>query len=127
MLCYNNLYQQQFSAGEKADHKARDQEGQEGRSRTRTRAPHMKAREFTPLEAGMLKAFQRYVCFVPNSEDLATMKYRRARIYYEANRYEEAAVIFKDIAYNHKDSELAEYAANLYLDSLNVLASLRAG
>lgn len=119
VLCYNNLYQQQFSAGEKATSKRETKKGK------KEEAVNYNAREFTPLESGMLKAFQRYVCFVPNSDDLATMKYRRARIYYEANRYEEASVIFKDIAHNHKDSDLAEYAANLYLDSLNVLASMR--
>jgi len=123
VLCYNNLYQQQFSAGEKATNK---RETAKKGKKVEDDSANYKAREFTPLQAGMLKAFQRYVCFVPNSEDLATMKYRRARIYYEANKYEEASVIFKDIAFNHKDSELAEYAANLYLDSLNVLASMRA-
>lgn len=123
VLCYNNLYQQQFAAGEKSTSK-RDA-GKKGKKAAETETDNFKAREFTPLESGMLKAFQRYVCFVKDGEDLPTMKYRRARIYYEANRYEEAAVIFKDIAYNHRDSELSEYAANLYLDSLNVLASMR--
>lgn len=123
VLCYNNLYQQQFAGGEKTVNtkKAAGKKGKKGEEEK----PDMSPREFSALESGMLKAFQRYVCFVPDSDDLATMKYRRARIYYEANRYEEAAVIFKDIAYNHKDSELSEYAANLYLDSLNVLASMR--
>ncbi|MDB4977432.1 MAG: domain protein putative component of TonB system [Myxococcaceae bacterium] len=126
VLCYNNLYQQQFAGGEKTvNKKASTKPGKKGKHEDDK--PDMGPREFTPLEGGMLKAFQRYVCFVPNSEDLATMKYRRARIYYEANRYDEAAVIFKDIAYNHKDSELSEYAANLYLDSLNVMASMREG
>jgi len=69
----------------------------------------------------MLAAFQRFVCFVSDSDELPTIKYRRARIYYESNRYEEAAVLFRDIAINHSDNELAEYAANLYLDSLNIL------
>lgn len=124
VLCYNNLYQQQFAGGEKA---VTRRSTKKGKRHEEDDKPDYMAREFTSLEGGMLKAFQRYVCFVPNSEDLATMKYRRARIYYEANRFEEAAVIFKDIAYNHKDSELAEYAANLYLDSLNVLASMRQG
>jgi tetratricopeptide (TPR) repeat protein len=124
VLCYNNLYQQQFAAGEKSTAKQRTPKG--GKGKKEDDKPTMKAREFTPLEAGMLKAFQRYVCFVPNSEDLPTMKYRRARIYYEANRFEEASVIFKDIAYNHQKSDLSEYAANLYLDSLNILASMRA-
>ncbi len=125
VLCYNNLYQQSFAANEKTVNKPAKKQGK-GKKHEDDK-PDMAAREFTPLEAGMLKAFQRYICFVPNSEDLPTMKYRRARIYYEANRFEESAVMFKDIAYNHKDSELSEYAANLYLDSLNVLASMREG
>jgi tetratricopeptide (TPR) repeat protein len=121
VLCYNNLYQQQFAGSEKTvNKKAAGKKGKKEEDK-----PEFKPREFSGLESGMLKAFQRYVCFVPDSDDLPVMKYRRARIYYEANRYEEAAVIFKDIAYNHQKSELAEYAANLYLDSLNVLASLR--
>jgi tetratricopeptide (TPR) repeat protein len=124
VLCYNNLYQQQFAGGEKTTNRAKPAKGKG--KKAEDDKPEYKAREFTPLESGMLKAFQRYVCFVPDGEDLPTMKYRRARIYYEANRYEEAAVIFKDIAYNNPKSDLAEYAANLYLDSLNVLASMRA-
>ena len=69
----------------------------------------------------MLNAYQRYVCFVPDSEDMPTIKYRSARIYYETNHFAEAAVLFKDIAYNHSDEDLAVFAANLYLDSLNVI------
>ena len=34
------------------------------------------------------------------------------------------AILFKDIAWNHRTTELAEYAANLYLDSLNVLGDM---
>jgi tetratricopeptide (TPR) repeat protein len=124
VLCYNNLYQQQFAASEKTVRKTAAPKKGKGKKQEEEK-PDFAAREFTPLEDGMLKAFQRYVCFVPNSEDLATMKYKRARIYYESNRFEEASVIFKDVAYNHRDSELAEYAANLYLDSLNVLAASR--
>ena len=125
VLCYNNLYQQQFAGSEKTVRKQKPAKAKG--KRQEEDKPDYAAREFTPLEGGMLKAFQRYVCFVPNSDDVVTMKYRRARIYYEANRFEEASLIFKDIAYNHRDSDLAEYAANLYLDSLNVLASLREG
>jgi tetratricopeptide (TPR) repeat protein len=126
VLCYNNLYQQQYSAtqtqttkrrpGKTA--KKRGQAAQEERS-----GNEYASREFTELERGMLNAYNRYVCFVSdaNTDDLLTIKYRRARIYYEANRFEEASVIFRDIAFNHVASELGEYAANLYLDSLNVI------
>ena len=108
VLCYNNLYQQQYSSRER---QKREEEEENDLS----------PREFTDLERGMLAAFQRYVCFVPDSEDLPTIKYRRARIYYEARHWEEAATLFRDIAFNHPDSELGVYAANLYLDSLAVL------
>ena len=123
VLCYNNLYQQQYVPREtetkfvsKSDQKAlKNAKG----------APSSKfaPKKLTPLQEGMLEAFNRYVCYVDKAEDLSTIKYRRARIYYEANRFEEAAVLFRDIAFNHKDSELSEYAANLYLDCLNVLGT----
>lgn len=138
VLCYNNLYQQQYSGRERevasregggAQGEGRGRRGRRGRrgqqqQEEQTPASQHAPREFTPLEEGMLRAFQRYVCYVGEGEDLPTIKYRRARIYYEANRFEEAAQLFKDIAWNHRDSELSVYAANLYLDSLNVLGSM---
>ena len=130
VLCYNNLYQQQYSGRERQTREEQSEpQGRRGRRGRRQQqeeeeqANRFEQREFTDLENGMLNAFQRYVCFVPDSDDLAQIKYRRARIYYEANHFQEAALLFKDIAWNHRDSELAEYAANLYLDSLNVMGS----
>jgi tetratricopeptide (TPR) repeat protein len=132
VLCYNNLYQQQYQGRERETGRAEARAPRQGRRGRRGRQPaaeeapaenQFAPREFTALETGMLNAFQRYVCYVPDSEDLPTIKYRRARIFYEANRFEEAALLFKDISTNHRDSELAVYAANLYLDSLNVLGS----
>ena len=73
VLSYNNLYQQQFAGTEKTVHKKTAAKGKG--KRQEEDKPDYAPREFTPLEGGMLKAFQRYVCFVPNSEDLATMKY----------------------------------------------------
>lgn len=126
VLCYNNLYKQEYEGRERSTAQQQADEAASGRRRRGRRpAPvaevNLEPREFTELEEGMLRAFRRYVCFIPESQDLPTIKYRRARIYYEANRFEEAAVVFKDIAYSHPDSELAEFAANLYLDSLNAL------
>lgn len=134
VLCYNNLYQQQYQAREREARGSRTQQasndaGRGGRGRRRQEAAPVdesaqyRPRDFSEQESGMLNAFQRFVCFVPDSEELPQVKYRRARIYYESNHYEEAAVLFKDIAWNHRTSDLAEYAANLYLDSLNVLGT----
>ena len=137
VLCYNNLYQQQYSGRERetrdsaAEPTGRARRGRRGRAAreaaaaaaAEAEANRYVTRDFTELETGMLNAFQRYVCFVPDSDDLVQIKYRRARIYYEANHFQEAAVLFKDIAWNHRDSEYSEFAANLYLDCLNVMGS----
>lgn len=123
VLCYNNLYQQQYVPRE-TETKFVSKSDQKAQQKAKAApASKFEPKQLTPLQEGMLEAFNRYVCYVDKAEDLATIKYRRARIYYEANRFEEAAVLFRDIAFNHKDSELSEYAANLYLDCLNVLGT----
>lgn len=111
VLCYNNLYKEQYGSREKTAIADKNEKT-------------IKRRKFSKLETGMLGAFERYLCYVSNAKELPKIKYRRARIYYEANHFDEAAVLFKDIAFNHKNSELAIFAANLYLDSLNVMASM---
>lgn len=131
VLCYNKQYQQTFAEGDKVvkhrEEKTEDgkkkKKGKEAEPSREEEVAKYRAKEFSPLEAGMLRAYQRYVCFVPDSEDMATIKYRRARIYYETNHFEEASILFKDIAFNHATSDLAVFAANLYLDSLNVIGT----
>ncbi|NLN63549.1 MAG: hypothetical protein GX146_11815 [Myxococcales bacterium] len=88
--------------------------------------PVLEAKELSELETGILRSYNRYICFVKDAkaDELVNIKYRRARIYYEANRFAEASVLFKDIAINHSDHETAIYAANLYLDCLNALGSM---
>ncbi len=127
VLCYNKQYQSSFAQNEKSvrgkDDKGKGKgKGKKDQSKEDKSAEY-KAKEFSPTEQGMLNAFQRYICFVPDSEDLPQIKYRRARIYYETNHFEEASILFKDIAFNNKDTDLGVYAANLYLDSLNVLGT----
>jgi len=84
----------------------------------------LRPRALTESEKGMLHAFDRYVCLVPASDELVAVKYRRARIHYVANHWEEAAVLFREIAYEHSDDDLARYGANLYLDCLNQISRL---
>ncbi len=83
------------------------------------------ARELTTDEARMAEAFARFSCVAQNHEELPVVLYRRARIYYEANQFERAALLFRRVALEFPDSEVAAYAANLHLDSLNVLAQRR--
>ncbi len=132
VLCYNNVYQQQYQGRERQSRnttapnagRRRPAAGRRGQPEPAADpGAEYRSRDLTATENGMLNAFQRYICFVNDAEELPQIKYRRARIYYESNHYEEAALIFKDIAMNHRDSELAEYAANLYLDSVNILGT----
>ncbi|MFK7992151.1 MAG: tetratricopeptide repeat protein [Sandaracinaceae bacterium] len=134
VLCYNNLYQSNYSSRERQtreedvdcstvrNRRARTRCEQEAEERANDPSRYA-PRALESTEEGMLNAFQRFVCFVQDSEELPTIKYRRARIYYESNRFEEASILFRDIAFNHQDSEMAEFAANLYLDSLNMLGT----
>ena len=58
---------------------------------------------------------------MPSSPELAAIKYRRARLLYDRDHLEEAAPLFWQLVEQHPDSELAVYAGNLHLDSLNAL------
>ncbi|MCS6914798.1 MAG: tetratricopeptide repeat protein [Myxococcales bacterium] len=69
----------------------------------------------------MLEAFDTYIKYVPDAPELVTIKYRRARVFYEYNHFEEAMPLFRDIAENHPKSELAIYSANLLLDCMAIL------
>lgn len=67
----------------------------------------------------MIGAFDTYIKYVPDAPELVNIKYRKARIYYEYNHFEEASKLFEDIVNKHPKHELAVYSANLLLDSLN--------
>jgi tetratricopeptide (TPR) repeat protein len=77
-----------------------------------------------PLTAGerrLVAAFELYIAHVPESAELAAVEYRRARLLYDRDHHAEAAPLFWRVVERHPDSELAIYAGNLYLDSLNLL------
>ncbi|NLE48567.1 MAG: tetratricopeptide repeat protein [Sandaracinaceae bacterium] len=118
VMCYNNLYTAQWEARE------RETQGPEGE--VAEAKGQYEPREMTELESRMEEVFKNYICVVgDDADDLAQIKYRRARIFYEANQHEKAAVLFRDIAFSHRNTEYAEYAANLYLDSLSILGTQR--
>jgi tetratricopeptide (TPR) repeat protein len=121
VLCYNDVYQQGYAATER-DRRATLAPTAERRRRapapTAEPTTPPAARDLTPLEASMARAFQRFVCYVRDSDELPTIRYRLARIHYDAHRYEEAAVLFQGVAVDYPAHELGEIAANLYLDSL---------
>jgi len=68
----------------------------------------------------MLEAFDTYIQYVPDAPELPTIKYRRARVYYEYNHFDQAIPLFKDLAENYPKSELALYSANLLLDCIAI-------
>jgi hypothetical protein len=130
VLCYNNLYEEQ-NASDVETRAQRRSPARRGRKRALSAEEELAAelqrlarQDLDDVEEGMLQAYTRYVCYVAEGEDLVRIKYRRARIYYVANQWEEAAVLFRDIAVNHSGDELASYAANQYLDCLNAIARL---
>jgi hypothetical protein len=80
-------------------------------------------------QVAMVRAFDRYACMIkPKAgdtaarEQLVEVKFARARTYFEAQHWAEAAVLFREIALDADgagDAGLA--AAQLYLESVHVL------
>jgi tetratricopeptide (TPR) repeat protein len=71
----------------------------------------------------MIEAFDTYIKYVPRAgnDQLVNIKYRKARVFYEYNHFDQAIPLFEDIVTNHTEHELAVYAANLLLDCFNIL------
>jgi tetratricopeptide (TPR) repeat protein len=74
----------------------------------------------TPARSRLLGALQFYVDRVPDGDQRTVLQYRRARILYGAERWNEAAPLFAEIAVGDPDHELALYSANLLLDCLGM-------
>ena len=69
----------------------------------------------------MIDAFDTYIKYVPDAPELVKIKYRKARIFYDYNHFDEAIKLFADIVDHHVNDELAIYSANLLLDCLNIM------
>jgi tetratricopeptide (TPR) repeat protein len=119
VLCYQNIYDalHPTKASERQGHGTLSDAG-------------LKPKELIPLQKGMISAFNRYICYIhpgraddKGQEQLVEVKFARARTFFEAQHWEEAAVAFRDIAMNHTDRDAGIYAAQLYLESANVMAT----
>lgn len=73
----------------------------------------------------MIGAFDTYIKYVPDAPELPVIRYRKARIFYEYNHFDEAAKLFQEVVEKHPNHELAVYSANLLLDSLNAQGKTR--
>lgn len=80
-----------------------------------------KPKEITELHQKFIHALKRYIKFAPDGKRIVDVKYSLARTYYDFNHFKESLELFKDIAYKHSDHRLAVTAANLHLDTLNLL------
>lgn len=131
VLCYQNIYAETHKEG--SDRKGSgNMPGQAGAKKGEKADESAKYRpkDLTAQQSGMLKAFNRYICYIKPSEgdkqgqdQLVEVKYARARTYFEAQHWDEAALAFRDIAVNYADKDVGIYAMQLYLESLNVLGA----
>ena len=133
VLCYQKMYDAMYKG--QADRKGKglgptgaggDDKGKDKKSEWEK----FKPKPFSDTQKGMVTAFNRYVCYIQPpkgdkqaEEQYVEVKFARARTYYEAQHWEEAALGFRDVALNHSDHDAGVYAANLYLEALNVLGS----
>ena len=131
VLCFQNIYEQQHPKGSERKgsgnlpgQKDKDKKGKEDEE------AKLKPKDFTDQQKGMISAFNRYICYIhpaatdqQGQEQLVEVKFARARTYFEAQHWEEAAQAFLDVAMTHSDRDAGVYAAQLYLESVNVLGA----
>ncbi|MEZ4307232.1 MAG: tetratricopeptide repeat protein [Polyangiaceae bacterium] len=125
VLCHHRVYLGQHTNG-------RDRTGNALASAAPTAdlAAKLAPKELTADQREMIGAFDRYLCYIeapkatdkPALEEYIEIKFARARMYFEAQRWEEAASAFRDIALSYPENEAALPAAQLYLESANILA-----
>jgi tetratricopeptide (TPR) repeat protein len=103
------------------------------RRKTRKRAD-LPPRELTGREQAMVDAWDRFRCSSrPGSDDVedlnlrVRMKYARGLIYFDARRWEVAALDLRDAALNGAATTVGALAAGLYLEALSILGSARTG
>jgi TolA-binding protein len=131
VLCYQKMYDQLHKGDDDKKGKGlapKDVRGGEGEKKDEWEK--FKPKDFTDMQKGMLTAFNRYVCYIKPPEgnkqaydQFVEVKYARARTYFEAQHWQEAALGFRDVALNYSDHDSAIYAAQLYLESVNVLGA----
>jgi len=79
-----------------------------------------KPTELEPREAAMVHAIDAYLGFGPPADEVASLQFVRANVLRRHHRLDEANAIYTELLANHRDHEVAEYAANLLLDGYNL-------
>jgi TolA-binding protein len=126
VLCYQNIYLATHANG--SDKKGSGNVVGVGHDIKQDSDDKYRPKDMTEGQKAMVSSFNRYVCYIqPDKNDadgqkqLVEVKYARCRLYFEAQHWEEAGACFKEIAYDNSDSDSAPYAAQLYMESINVL------
>lgn len=124
VVCYQKLYQERHRDG--SDRRGRGL----ALERSGSEWQRLQPRPLEDAQKRMLAAMNRYLCWIEPAEgDRAAhdqrveLEFARARTWYEAQHWEQAALGFRKLALEHPKHEAGIYAAHLYLESLNVLAS----
>jgi TolA-binding protein len=68
----------------------------------------------------MIAAFHAYGKVVPDAAERPVMIYREAYIYYDHDQLDRAEPLFREVVQKYPKHELAVFAANLLLDTLNM-------
>ncbi len=132
VLCYQKMYDLAHKGDSDRKGKGLGPKGgsKEDREAQKGDAEKYKPKEMTSMQKGMVQAFNRYVCYIipkkgdANAEEqYVEVKYARARTYFESQHWEEAAIAFRDVAINHADKDAGIYAAQLYLEAINVIGA----
>jgi len=130
VLCYQKMYDQMYKGESDRKGKGLGPTGEDTDKQKKGEWEKFKPKELTTMQKGMVQAFNRYICYIKPpkgdkeaEEQYVEVKYARARTYFEAQHWEEAALAFRDVALNHSDKDAAIFAAQLYLESVNVLGS----
>jgi TolA-binding protein len=133
VLCFQNIYEAQHPKGSERKSsgnlpKLNKEEAK--KAAAEAEEAKLKPKELTEQQKGMISAFNRYICYIhpaptdaQGTEQLVEVKFARARTFFEAQHWEEAAASFLDVAMNNSDRDSGIYAAQLYLESVNVVAS----
>ncbi len=93
----------------------------EGVDKDKDREKKLEPRPIPEYQQKMVEAFDTYIKYVPDAPELVKIKYRKARVFYDYNHFDDAIKLFADIVDHHTTDELAIYSANLLLDCLNIL------
>lgn len=130
VLCYQNIYTETHKGDAARKGTGNLPGGEDKKKKAVNKAKELAPKEFTENQKGMLTAFNRYICYIKPpandkdaQEQYVEVKYARARVYFESQHWEEAALGFRDVAINHADKDAAIYASQLYLESLNIMGS----